>query len=243
VRVLVKVGGALLDAPATQEPLAGQIAALARQAELVVVHGGGRQLTRHLSERGVQSRFVQGLRVTTPEVLDAVLHVLTGINQHFVAALNRAGARAVGLSGMDGRLVEAQPLDAALGSVGRVTHVDPALLHSLLGAGFLPVIACLAGDRAGRFYNVNADQLAAACAVAFQAEQLIFLTDVEGVLDAQGARLPQLTLAQSEALITAGTIHGGMLAKLRAAREALRGGVRQVRITAAFAAPGTLLAA
>jgi acetylglutamate kinase len=122
-----------------------------------------------------------------------------------------------------------------LGSVGRVTRADPALLDALLAGGFLPVVACVAGDREGRFYNVNADQMAVACAVAFGADQLIFLTDVAGVLDAGKCLLPRLTMARSESLIAAGIATGGMLAKLHAAHSALRQGVPQVRICAGAA--------
>jgi acetylglutamate kinase len=244
VKLLVKLGGTLLDADLTREALARQIAAIVRTTppaiQMVVVHGGGRQLTRYLAERGVESRFVNGLRVTTPEVLDAVVKVVAGsVNRQLVAALNQAGARAAGVSGIDGGLVEAEQMDPALGSVGRVTHADPALLHALLAGGFLPVVACVAGDREGRFYNVNADQMAVACAVAFGADQLIFLTDVAGVLDAEKRLLPRLTMARSESLIAAGIATGGMLAKLNAAHSALAQGVPQVRICAG-AADGVL---
>ena len=244
MKLLVKLGGTLLDADLTREALARQIAAIVRTTppaiQMVVVHGGGRQLTRYLAERGVESRFVNGLRVTTPEVLDAVVKVVAGsVNRQLVAALNQAGARAAGVSGIDGGLVEAEQMDPALGSVGRVTHADPALLHALLAGGFLPVVACVAGDREGRFYNVNADQMAVACAVAFGADQLIFLTDVAGVLDAEKRLLPRLTMARSESLIAAGIATGGMLAKLNAAHSALAQGVPQVRICAG-AADGVL---
>jgi acetylglutamate kinase len=240
VKLLVKLGGTLLDSGATRESLARQIAAVARDVppaiQMVVVHGGGRQMTRYLAERGIDSRFVDGLRVTTPEVLDAVVKVVAGsVNRQLTAALNRAGARAVGICGIDAGLVEAEQMDPALGSVGRVTRADPALLHALLAAGFLPVVACVAGDREGRFYNVNADQMAVACAVAFAADQLIFLTDVEGVLDGGKRLLPRLSMAHSEALIAAGIATGGMLAKLNAAHSALRQGVPQVRICAGAA--------
>jgi len=236
VKLLVKLGGTLLDAEATRGSLADQIVSVARRVPTVVVHGGGRQLTRYLAERGVESRFVNGLRVTSPEVLDAVVKVVAGsVNRQLTAALNLAGARAVGISGIDAGLVIAEPLDAALGSVGRVVQADPALLDALLDAGFLPVVACVAGDRHGRLYNVNADQMAAACAAAFGADQLMFLTDVEGVLDAQKRLLPRLTMSDSEALIAAGAASGGMLAKLRAAQAALRQGVPEVRIAAGAA--------
>jgi len=244
VKLLVKLGGTLLDADSTRARLARQIAAIARAVppatEMVVVHGGGQQMTRYLAARGIESRFVNGLRVTTPEVLDAVVKVVAGsVNRQLVAALNRAGARAVGISGIDGGLVEAEQMDPALGSVGRVTRADPALLDALLAGGFLPVVACVAGDREGRLYNVNADQMAVACAVAFGADQLIFLTDVAGVLDAGKCLLPRLTMTRSESLIAAGIATGGMLAKLNAAHSALRQGVPQVRICAG-AADGVL---
>lgn len=240
MKLLVKLGGTLLDVDSTREALARQIASIARAVspatQMVVVHGGGRQMTRYLTERGVESRFVNGLRVTTPEVLDAVVKVIAGsVNSQLVATLNRAGARAVGVSGIDGGLVEAEQLDPALGSVGRVTRAAPTLLHALLAGGFLPVVACVAGDREGRFYNVNADQMAVACAVAFRADQLIFLTDVAGVLDAEKRLLPRLTMARSESLISAGVATSGMLAKLNAAHSALAQGVPQVRICAGAA--------
>jgi acetylglutamate kinase len=244
VKLLVKLGGTLLDADDTRESLARQCAAIfgavGRAHQMIVVHGGGRQLTRYLAERGVESQFVNGLRVTTPAVLDAVVKVVAGsVNRQLVASLNRAGARAAGISGIDAGMVEAEQMDSALGSVGRVTRADPALLHTLLGGGFLPVVACVAADRAGRFYNVNADQMAVACAVAFGADQLIFLTDVAGVLDERKRLLPRLTMAESESLIAAGIAAGGMLAKLNAARSALSQGLPEVRICAG-AADGVL---
>ena len=184
MKLLVKLGGTLLDSAETRESLAQQIAAIARRESLVIVHGGGKQLTHFLAERGIDSRFVNGLRVTTPDILEAVIQVVAGsVNRQLVAALNGAGARAVGISGIDAGLVEAEQMDPALGSVGRVAGTNPALLERLLGGGFLPVVACVAGDREGRMFNVNADHLAVACAAAVGADQLIFLTDVDGVLD------------------------------------------------------------
>jgi acetylglutamate kinase len=231
-RILVKLGGTLLDAAESRDRLAGQVAAARRAGyEIVVVHGGGKQMTRYLAERGVESRFVNGLRVTGPEVVDAVLKVFAGtVNHELVASLNRSGSLAVGLSGIDSFLVEAEQMDPALGAVGRVTQSNPALLHLLTGNGYLPVVACVAGDRQGHVYNVNADLMAVACAAAFGARQLIFLTDVEGVLDGASQVRPILTAAQSEHLIASGVATGGMQAKLNAALAALRGGVGQVRI-------------
>ena len=241
MKVLVQLGGTLLDAPESRHLLAHQIAAArARGVELVVVHGGGKQMTRYLSERGIESTFVGGLRVTTPETLDAVLKIFAGsVNHELVASLNRAGALAVGLSGIDALLAEAVEMDPALGAVGRVTRSNPALLHLLVTAGYVPVVACVAGDRQGRVYNVNADQMAVACAVAFGAERLVFLTDVEGVLDGERCIRRVLTAAESRDLIAGGVATGGMQAKLNAALDALTGGVRRVRI-APGAAPDVL---
>jgi len=236
VRVLVKLGGTLLDSAESRDALAVQLAAARRRGvELVVVHGGGKQMTRYLAERGIESRFVNGLRVTTAETVDAVLKVFTGsVNHELVASVNRAGVPGVGISGIDAFLVEAEQMDPALGAVGRVTCCNPALLELLVANGYLPVVACVAGDRQGRVYNVNADQLAVACAVAFGAQRLVFLTDVEGVLDGGGCVRPVLTAAESQGLIASGVATGGMYAKLNAAIAALAGGVKQVRI-----APGT----
>ena len=238
MKILVKLGGALLDSDVTRDALAVQIAAVrAVGTEIVVVHGGGRQMTRYLAERGVESRFVNGLRVTTPETLDAVLKVFAGaVNHELVAGLNRAGALAVGLSGIDAFLVEAEQMNPKLGAVGRVTGSNAALLHLLASNGYLPVVACVAGDRQGRIYNVNADQLAVACAVAYGAQTLVFLTDVDGVLDAGGGVRETLAASECERLIADGVATGGMQAKLTAAMDALRGGVENVRI-----APGAAL--
>ena len=238
MKLLVKLGGTLLDALDLRDRLAFQVAA-ARSAghEIAVVHGGGKQMTRFLAERGIQSTFVGGLRVTTPETVDAVLKVFAGsVNHELVAALNRAGALAVGISGIDSFLVEAEQMDPALGAVGRVTRSNPALLHLLTYNGYVPVVACVAGDRRGQVYNVNADQMAVACAAAFGAAQLIFLTDVEGVLDGDKQVRPLLTAAGSRQLIDAGVATGGMQAKLNAALSALAAGVEQVRIAPGAAA-------
>jgi acetylglutamate kinase len=237
MRILVKIGGTLLDAPETRHSLAAQIAA-ARGAgfECVVVHGGGKQMTRYLDERGIPSRFVNGLRVTGPETVDAVLKVLAGsVNQELVAAMIRAGSPAVGLTGLDANLVEAVQMHPQLGAVGRVTRANPALLELLTGHGYLPVVACLAGDSAGSFYNVNGDQMAVACAGGFRAERLIFLTDVPGVLDATGTRLATLSLGEIEELIATGVAKGGMQAKLNAAAAAIEQGISDV-----FIVPGAM---
>jgi acetylglutamate kinase len=232
MRVLVKLGGTLLDSEESRTAIAGQLTrAFAANREMVVVHGGGKQMTRFLAERNVESQFVEGLRVTTPEVLDAVLKVFAGtVNHLLVAALVRAGTMAVGLSGIDACLAEAEQLRPELGAVGRPVRSNPAVLETLTGGGFLPVVACVAGDRQGNIYNVNADQMAVACASGYGAAKLLFLTDVDGVKGADGAVIPRLTLAESRQLIVDGVATGGMQAKLNAAADALLGGVGEVLI-------------
>lgn len=237
MRILVKLGGTLLDAPASRARLAAELSQIQRSGvEMVVVHGGGKQMTRFLAERGVESRFVGGLRVTTPDVLDAVLKVLAGsVNHELVSAFVQAGCLAVGLSGIDACLTEAVQMDPDLGAVGRLVRTNPELLRLLGANGYLPVVACVAGDREGHIFNVNADQMAVACGVGFQADQLHFLTDVDGVRGGDSQVIPTLTIADCEELIRSGVATGGMQAKLNAASEALRAGIGQVII-----APGAL---
>lgn len=233
MRLLVKLGGTLLDSEQSRLRLASELVLAARDHELVVVHGGGKQMTRFLAERGVESRFVDGLRVTTPEVLDAVLKVFAGsVNHILVGSLIAAGGLAVGLTGIDACLTEAEPLRADLGAVGRVVKSDGRLLRLLTENRYLPVVACVSGDRQGRVYNVNADQMAVACAVGYRADRLFFLTDVDGVRSGEGQRIPSLSIAQSQDLISSGVATGGMQAKLNAACDALTGGVGEVVIAA-----------
>lgn len=238
MKALVKIGGTLIDSQESRSRLSAELAqAAAGGVRLTVVHGGGKQMTRFLAERGIESRFVNGLRVTTPETMDAVLKVLAGsVNQELVSAFIAEGASAVGLSGIDASIVEAEPMDPQLGAVGRPVRANAALLDLLTGAGYVPVVACVAGDRAGRMYNVNADQMAAACAAAFAADRVVFLTDVGGVLK-NGAVVPRLTTGECAALIRDGIATGGMHAKLSAAVDAIAKGVREI-VIAPGAEPG-----
>jgi len=232
VRALIKIGGTLLDTQESRDRLAREIAeALAGGLRAVIVHGGGKQMTRFLAERGVESRFVNGLRVTTPAVLDAVLKVLAGsVNQELVAAFVASGVRPVGLSGMDALLTEARQMSEEMGMVGIPVRSDASLLNLLLDGGYLPVVGCVAGDREGHFYNVNADQMAASLALAMQANKLIFLTDVDGVRDQTNIIRPTINVEECQALIRLEVATGGMRAKLESAASALEGGVSEVVI-------------
>ena len=222
MKLLVKLGGTLLDAPDSRCRLASEIAGIAHA--VVVVHGGGKQMTQYLAERGIENKFVNGMRVTTPEVVDAMLKVFAGtVNTELVAAFRAAGARPVGLTGLDAGLEE-------LGAVGKPVRSDARLIELLTKEHYLPVVACVAGDAKGSVYNVNADQMAVACASSFGAEKLIFLTDVDGVKDGAGKVPESLTAMGAAALIEASVATGGMRAKLEAAVSALRTGVGEIVI-------------
>jgi len=241
VRVLIKLGGTLLETEESRRRLAREIAAArVGGVEIAVVHGGGKQLTRFLAERGVESRFVNGLRVTTAEVLDSVVMVVAGlVNKRLTAAFAAEGVQAVGLTGADGPIAEAVPLDPALGFVGRPIRSNGRLLEVLTAAGYLPVIACLAGGSDGALFNVNADQMAVACALAFSAAKLFFFTDVDGVLGPDGQLYPRLGADICRDFIESGVASGGMRAKLEAAVDAVAGGVAEV-VVAPGAQPNLL---
>ncbi len=226
MKVLIKLGGTLLDQPESLGAIAKQLAEVSARHRLVVVHGGGKQVTRFLEERGVTSRFKNGLRVSDAAVIDAVTKVIAGsVNKQLVSAAIAAGKSAVGLSGIDGLLTTAVPLDPELQFVGKPAKTDGRLLDLLTEANYLPMIACLAGDTRGNIYNVNADAMAVSCAVGWGTSVLLFLTDVPGVKDRNGSVLRLLPREQIAGMIASGVAHGGMQAKLEAAECALQAGL------------------
>jgi acetylglutamate kinase len=230
-----KVSGTDLDDPAFSQRFAQTIAAVAATgARPVVVHGGGKELTALLNALQIESRFVDGLRVTDARTRDAALMTLSGLaNKRLVAALLAQGVDALGVSGVDAGLVRVQPLDAALQFVGKPVQVRADLLQQWTQQGLLPVIAPMSVGQGtdNDIYNVNADHVAGAIAAALDAALLTFVTNVSAVLDAHKAPIANLTAAQTEALIQSGVIAGGMIPKVRTALEALSSGVRHVRIT------------
>ncbi len=241
---VIKIGGRAQADPA----LRGAILDAWRMAPgaLVVVHGGGDEVSTLQRALGGEPTFSGGRRVTTARDLEAVRMVLSGaVNKRLVAQLREA--QAVGISGEDGGLLEAVITDPSLGQVGAPHRVNPALLARLLTGGFLPVVSPMgrdAHDPGGAGLNVNGDDAAAALAVALAADELLFVADVPGVLD-DGALVPRLDAHQARGLITSGIAGGGMAAKLQAACTALDGGVARVRIGAIAAVTdpdaGTLL--
>lgn len=244
MKLLVKLGGTLLESADSRGSLARQLKRLLDDGHwIVVVHGGGKRLSRYLADLDHESEFRNGLRVTPPEILDAVLRVLAGsVNRQLVAELQAAGLQAVGLTGIDAGFVQASQLDPDLGLVGRVERVNPALVERLATGGYVPAVACIAGGEGGSIYNVNADQMAAACAAGLGVDRLIFLTDVGGVLNGSGQLLPRLTAESAQALIDGGVAVGGMEAKLTAAIGAMRDGIHGVSIVNGHA-PDVLLSA
>ncbi|HLV88440.1 MAG TPA: acetylglutamate kinase [Candidatus Sulfotelmatobacter sp.] len=233
--IVVKIGGAALEDVAMLRKCAKAVAELAQDGHRVaVVHGGGSALTRVLKQLGKQSEFVGGLRVTDAETRDVALMVLGGmVNKKLVAAIQAAGMPAVGFSGGDGMTFRARKKvtrENDLGYVGEICFAEPCWIEALWQQGGIPVIASLALGADGEYYNVNADEMAAACASACHANALIFLTDVPGVKDAEGSVIPWLNTKQAEDLVAHSVISGGMLPKLQACKKALKQGVGRVRI-------------
>ncbi len=240
MKFVVKLGGATLEDSALLAESARAIADLARDGhQVAVVHGGGVQLTRVLAQMGKQSEFIAGLRVTDAETRDTALMVLGGrVNKSLVAALQHLHQSAVGLTGGDGHVFKARKkrTDPDLGFVGEIAATDPKWLDAIWTMGAVPVISSIALGMDGEYYNINADEMAAAAAIATHADTLVFLTDVPGVKGADGEVLRWLTLPTIAQLQREAVITGGMLPKLNACREALQNGVKRVRILPATAA-------
>jgi acetylglutamate kinase len=210
----------------------------------VVVHGGGPQINQVLDRMGIRPKFVRGMRMTDAPTMDVVEMVLGGkVNKSIVALINRHGAKAVGLSGKDGGLIQAEKMkivqqtDADTppeiidpGLVGNVTAVHPAILHTLSGEGFIPIVAPVGFGPEGETFNINADLVASHVAMSLSAGRLIYLTDVDGVLNADGDLISSITATDIRRLVDDGTISGGMIPKIECALEALHNGVGKVPI-------------
>jgi acetylglutamate kinase len=235
--VLLKLGGELLEDLASLTVIAEAIAGAA--GELVVVHGGGKEIDRALARAGIAKRQVDGVRVTDSATLDIVVEVLAGaVNTRLVAAINRAGGRAVGLTGVDGGLVPVTPAaphrstDGSVVDLGRVGTPSgkgrPLLAADLLASRYVPVVASIAAGADGLLYNVNADTLAADLAVRLGVSRLVIAGGTAGVLDAAGHTMRELDEREVERVIASGIASAGMVAKLGACRDAIAGGVDEV---------------
>lgn len=234
--VVVKLGGSLLEDVALRGRALEAVAAFFTSGErLVLVHGGGKEIDRGLAALGIPKRTQGGLRITDEKTLAVVVSTLSGtVNKGLVSLLKERGVHAAGFSGADGETLFAEfhpPVDGVdLGFVGRVVRCDPALVRATLSAGLLPTVASIALGRDGVLLNVNADAAAAALAGALGARRLVFLTDVEGILDGSGNVISSLTLAEARYLLGSPVIAGGMRPKLTACVEALEQGVGRVVI-------------
>jgi len=238
--IVVKYGGNAMTGSGGTDDFSQDIVLMKQTGiDPVVVHGGGPQIGAMLKKLDIQSRFIDGLRVTDEAAVEVVEMVLTGsINKHIVTAINAAGGRAVGLSGKDGNMVVARKLALTktdpvsgkvtvedLGFVGEPDAINPEILHTMMKSEIIPVIAPIGVGPKGETYNINADTVAGAVAGAVKAERLVLLTDVEGVLDKDKKLIAHLTVSEARALIQDGTISGGMIPKISTAIEAVEAGV------------------
>jgi acetylglutamate kinase len=226
--IVVKIGGSTFD---SRDTTVEDLVSLQKQGRsLVVVHGGGSLVTEWLARQGIFTRFVNGERVTDAPTLEVVIAVLAGlVNKEIVAAINSQGGQSVGISGVDGALIQGRVKNREMGYMGTVVKVNPAPLEALLSAGFIPVVSPLSlcsfdrADEAPPIINVNGDPVTGEIAAALNAERLIFLTDVAGVCDPSGEVISRLSAGEAEALMASGVASGGMVPKINACLRALTG--------------------
>nr|GLL38738.1 acetylglutamate kinase, chloroplastic-like [Ipomoea trifida] len=235
--VIVKYGGAAMKSEALQASVIADLVLLSCVGlRIVFVHGGGPEINQWLGRLGIKPNFLNGLRVTDASTMEIVSMVLIGkVNKHLVSLINKAGATAVGLSGIDGHLLTARPSpnSAQLGFVGEIERVDPAVLRPLIDNYHIPVIASVAADKTGQSYNINADTAAGELAATLGAEKLILLTDVAGILkdrDDPGSLVKEIDIKGAKKMIDDGKIAGGMIPKVNCCLRSLAQGVRTASI-------------
>ncbi len=233
--IVVKYGGNAMINDDLKEAVMGDIVLLSLIGiKVVLVHGGGPEITEMLGKVGKKTEFVDGLRVTDKETVDIVQMVLAGkINKNLVNLLQNRGGKAIGLCGMDGHMIEAKPLDERLGYVGEITDVDVTPILDVLEKGYIPVISSVGCDKDGNSYNINADTAAARIAGMLKAESLISMTDICGILrdkDDPSTLISKIYVSDAPQLMREGVISGGMIPKIECCIEAIRRGVRKVFI-------------
>ncbi len=228
---VVKYGGAVMQNEALKEMIAQDVTLLKKIGiKVVIVHGGGKEITSVAEKLEVETKFVDGQRYTDEKMRDVVQMVLAGqINKDIVRRINVFGGNAVGVSGIDANMIKVKQMNDKLGLVGKVTNVNPQLITKLLNENFLPVIAPIGTDEKGTVYNVNADVAAGPIAASIEAEKLVYITDIEGV-KANGNLLSHLTSETAMKYIEEGIISGGMIPKVESALAALESGVNKVHI-------------
>ena len=233
--IVIKYGGNAMINDQLKEQVMEDIALLwLIGVKVVLVHGGGPEINELMGKLGKKPEFVDGLRVTDKETVDIVQMVLAGkVNKSLVTLLQMKGGHAVGVSGIDGGLIEAEIKDERLGYVGRITKIRPQPVEALLEKNYIPVISTVAGDKNGNVYNINGDTAAAFIAGALGAERLLMMTDIAGILrdkDDPASLIPELTVSEAQELREQGIISGGMIPKVECCIEALREGVKNVTI-------------
>ena len=233
--VVIKYGGNAMINDQLKEQVMQDITLLwLIGVKVVLVHGGGPEISDMMKRLGKEAVFVDGLRVTDKESVEIVQMVLAGkVNKTLVALLSAKGGRAMGISGMDGHLIEAEMKDEALGYVGKITKVRPTPITDVLEKGYIPVISTVASDKDGNVYNVNADTAASRIAGALQAECLISMTDITGILQDKhnpDTLIPVIDLADAKALVDSGVVGGGMIPKVECCVDAIKRGVKKVFI-------------
>jgi len=233
--VVVKYGGnAMINEQLKQQVMEDIVLLWLIGVKIVLVHGGGPEITELMDRLGKKPEFVDGLRVTDRETVDIVQMVLAGkVNKTLVNLLEMKGGRAIGLSGMDGRLIEAEMKDERLGFVGKIKKIHISPITDLLGNGYIPVVSTVGCDREGNAYNINGDTAAAHIAGALGAERLIMMTDIAGILrdkNDPSTLIPEITLSQAKELYQSGVISGGMIPKVDCCITALHEGVKNVVI-------------
>lgn len=233
--ILVKYGGNAMENEELKRTVMGDIVLLSMVGiKVVVVHGGGPEISDMLKKTGKQSEFVDGLRVTDDETMDIVQMVLSGkVNKDLVNLVHMAGGKAMGISGVDGRLIEAQPLDERLGHVGEITGINLDPIKDLLEKGYVPIVSTVGCDQDGNVYNINADAAAARIAGALGAESMLTMTDIAGLLldkEDDSTLLSVVSVSEVPQLQAQGVISGGMIPKIQCCVEAIRRGVRKVFI-------------
>ncbi len=231
--VVIKYGGNAMVNEDIKRSVMGDVTLLRLIGiRVVLVHGGGPEISALLKRIGKQSEFVDGLRVTDAETADVVQMVLAGkVNKSLVSLLQSLGGRAIGLCGLDGGMIEAKQLDERLGYVGEITRVDPQPVLDVLEKGYIPVVSTVARGRDGETFNINADTAAARIAAALKAECLISMTDIAGVLrdkDDPRSIIPYIGVSEAPQLMREGVISGGMIPKIECCIEAIRRGVKKV---------------
>ena len=234
--LVIKYGGnAMLSEEAKIEVMRDLTLLRCVGVKVVLVHGGGPEISETLSRMGIQSKFINGLRYTDEETAEVVRMVLSGkVNKSLVHILESLGAKAVGLSGIDGGMLLCEKQDEALGFVGKIVKADPQLILDCLEKDYMPVISTVGFDNEGNIYNVNADSAASAIAGALKAESLILMTDVKGLLhdkNDENSLIKKVYVSDIESLVREGIISGGMIPKINCCKEAIRRGVNRVFIT------------